>query len=657
MWGPALCGRLIEPLRPKGDVMSSLVRVCTAVLILALVATGAAAQDCGGCGGDGAKARVEAVKTVIVEIEDDAAGAEPCKGSCGKAASSYDGRFELVGQEVIGKYVVEARAAKGPGGCDGDCAGKAAKSGCGDCAGKSGCSGKAAKSGCGGGCASKAPKAGKCGCGGKAAKSGCGGGCAKKAPKAGKCGCGGKAAKSGCGGGCATKAPKAGKCGCGGKAAKSGCGGGCAKKAHKAGKCGCGGKAAKSGCGGGCATKAPKAGKCGCGGKAAKSGYRMAEVGGSCGSIAIDSKSGCAGSGTCTIKATKVEAYSPEAMVAELTAHSKDLTKELRKLHAAGRIDEARKLAVALKSLNGNIARIKARSKPAHLESLKAMSVLKPAEIRWQGGPGFLGIHMADEKGTGVRVVQTVDKSPAARYLKAGDLIISVNGKPAKSTAQLGAILSGMKAGSPVKINVTRDGRQCMFMVRLAPRPGTPAPTTAPAVRILEKAAVGKPVKVLERRTAYVRAQRLESARPISRVAAGRAVSRPAPVRRKAGKLAGEIERFEKSLHQLHAMLPALKEKAQKALAANQFEVAAKASADAAGVMKRLEMGKQKLVEMKKQQAKARSQAKPAVGYAFGAASPSSRHIAALEKRLGALEKRLARMEQLLKRIAGASRK
>jgi len=259
-----------------------------------------------------------------------------------------------------------------------------------------------------------------------------------------------------------------------------------------------------------------------------------------------------------------------------------------------------------------------------------------------QAVPGFLGIHMSEAEGPGVRILQTVDGSPADKHLLAGDVILSVNGKPTRNTAQIAEVLGACKAGNPVKIHVMRDGGHNVYVLKLAVRPGKPDIVTTSPMRVIGKsAAVGSRVRVTQKvqsKMRFVEAikapRRLVRAHPVSPMPAGH---------------------HKKTIQDLHAKLTHLKAAAQKALAQNRFDVAAKTSHKAMEVAKHLEIAKKKLSDMIARQAMV--YAKPLHPEAQQWAAKAKHHIAGIEKRLGALEKRLERMEHLLKRIAGADRR
>ncbi len=74
------------------------------------------------------------------------------------------------------------------------------------------------------------------------------------------------------------------------------------------------------------------------------------------------------------------------------------------------------------------------------------------------------------------------DDSPAQRAgLRAGDVIMSVNGQPVESSDRLSRVLANFQPGETVTLDVIRYGARQQFRVRLGEVPATPAPTRTAA--------------------------------------------------------------------------------------------------------------------------------------------------------------------------------
>jgi S1-C subfamily serine protease len=54
------------------------------------------------------------------------------------------------------------------------------------------------------------------------------------------------------------------------------------------------------------------------------------------------------------------------------------------------------------------------------------------------------------------------------RFIVPGDVILSVEGKPVHTSAQLAAILDDYQAGTSVRVEVWREGKQVQLKARLA---------------------------------------------------------------------------------------------------------------------------------------------------------------------------------------------
>jgi len=81
-------------------------------------------------------------------------------------------------------------------------------------------------------------------------------------------------------------------------------------------------------------------------------------------------------------------------------------------------------------------------------------------------------VGLAAPTGDGVRVIETVPKSPAAGELKAGDVIVRVDGEKARTTCDVGRLLDLRKAGETISITIVRDGDRKVLSLTTGPAPG-----------------------------------------------------------------------------------------------------------------------------------------------------------------------------------------
>jgi len=100
------------------------------------------------------------------------------------------------------------------------------------------------------------------------------------------------------------------------------------------------------------------------------------------------------------------------------------------------------------------------------------------------GAPGYLGVYLPDEQGTGAGVLieGSVVGSPADKAgLRSGDRIVSVNGRSVKTRQELGQSLRGKRAGESVALMIARGGKTLGITVVLGERgktaPAQPQPT------------------------------------------------------------------------------------------------------------------------------------------------------------------------------------
>jgi S1-C subfamily serine protease len=86
---------------------------------------------------------------------------------------------------------------------------------------------------------------------------------------------------------------------------------------------------------------------------------------------------------------------------------------------------------------------------------------------------GFLGVQTrADDAGTGALIGDVMPDSPAAKAgLKAGDVIVSVDGKAVSGPEELRAAVQRAGAGKEVKVTVRRGDEQREFTARLDEAP------------------------------------------------------------------------------------------------------------------------------------------------------------------------------------------
>jgi Lon-like protease len=66
----------------------------------------------------------------------------------------------------------------------------------------------------------------------------------------------------------------------------------------------------------------------------------------------------------------------------------------------------------------------------------------------------------------GVRVVAVTSGSHATGLVQPGDVIVSANGKPVRTRANLAAVAAQLKPGDVIKIAVRRDGKTLTFSIR-----------------------------------------------------------------------------------------------------------------------------------------------------------------------------------------------
>src|SRR5689334_16056396 len=90
--------------------------------------------------------------------------------------------------------------------------------------------------------------------------------------------------------------------------------------------------------------------------------------------------------------------------------------------------------------------------------------------------PGYLGVIAGEVRGdnaAGVAVGEVVAGGPAEKSgLKAGDLIVGIEGKEIKSMDDLGQVLTPIGAGGKATFDVMRGSEKKQIVVTLGERPG-----------------------------------------------------------------------------------------------------------------------------------------------------------------------------------------
>ncbi len=75
---------------------------------------------------------------------------------------------------------------------------------------------------------------------------------------------------------------------------------------------------------------------------------------------------------------------------------------------------------------------------------------------------------------TQVQVIATVPGYPASKVLKAGDLIVAVDGKPVTGQSDLSSLITSHPAGTPLRLTVLRAGNTVQVEVKSTESGGTP---------------------------------------------------------------------------------------------------------------------------------------------------------------------------------------
>lgn len=99
--------------------------------------------------------------------------------------------------------------------------------------------------------------------------------------------------------------------------------------------------------------------------------------------------------------------------------------------------------------------------------------------LRAEPTEAYLREHYAQHipAGTGLSVISTAEHTPAAEVLRRGDIILSINGKPLSTKAELAELLQNSNPGDVLKLKVLRLGDVIELSITLAARPEQPALT------------------------------------------------------------------------------------------------------------------------------------------------------------------------------------
>jgi PDZ domain-containing protein len=97
---------------------------------------------------------------------------------------------------------------------------------------------------------------------------------------------------------------------------------------------------------------------------------------------------------------------------------------------------------------------------------------------------------------TGVLVESVLLDVPAARVLKEGDVIVSVNGRPTLSLAQLRDRLAPLRPGAVLSLRVRRSGKTFRASVRTIADPADPKRTIVGIYRAAQAAEITLPIRV-----------------------------------------------------------------------------------------------------------------------------------------------------------------
>lgn len=113
-------------------------------------------------------------------------------------------------------------------------------------------------------------------------------------------------------------------------------------------------------------------------------------------------------------------------------------------------------------------------------ELAKSRKGEKPSNVEPKKARGFLGISPADltdeekeELGieNGVRIVSIVEGSPATGVIKAGDVLLKLDGKVVEDTQTVRDVIGGKGAGQKLSAEILRNGERKQVTVTLARHP------------------------------------------------------------------------------------------------------------------------------------------------------------------------------------------
>ena len=101
------------------------------------------------------------------------------------------------------------------------------------------------------------------------------------------------------------------------------------------------------------------------------------------------------------------------------------------------------------------------------LDAVQAQQRTSPAS-----GTGWMGVMLGEAPSSGVLISRVLEGGPAMKSgLRAGDIIVEVDGIKVESTAGLINAVSGLDAGSWISMKVDRKGKKRELKIRLDGRP------------------------------------------------------------------------------------------------------------------------------------------------------------------------------------------
>jgi hypothetical protein len=117
-------------------------------------------------------------------------------------------------------------------------------------------------------------------------------------------------------------------------------------------------------------------------------------------------------------------------------------------------------------------------------------------------GPGWLGVYLAEDDSGRIMVSEVVASSPAQKAgLKAGDVILAIDGKSATSVEAFIDVIKTREAGSKVKLTLGRDSGDTVVEVTLGERPAD-AESGPRTVNVTPPARATETTKVAEAKAA-----------------------------------------------------------------------------------------------------------------------------------------------------------